>query len=343
MAQSKKKRSDKKIEEPSTKGTVEIRISRRTLFTVIGVIIAIMLIILGAGYYQNYVAPFRQAIVKVDNQSLRMDYFLKRAKLSGSDPMAMLQSLGNELLIRVGAPQYGISVSPQDIERELRIRASGSENSSENITDAEFREWYRQQLNESKLSDSEFKEIARTGILAARLQEYLANKVPTVAEQVHLHAIVLKTYDDAEKARARLKAGENFADLASELSLDEQAKKEAGDVGWVPRGILDSGLDNVIFNLKVGEVSASTPYSSDPQSGTTEYYLFIVSEKANKELTADHLDVLKSKALGNWLQQEAQYHDVRYNFNSEIYAWINWQLSKSKPAGTQNTQQNTQQ
>jgi len=40
------------------------------------------------------------------------------------------------------------------------------------------------------------------------------------------------------------------------------------------------------------------------------------------------MKVLQSKALDNWLLEEMQYHDIEYNFDPEINAWINWQLSK---------------
>ncbi|MBI4304007.1 MAG: peptidylprolyl isomerase [Chloroflexi bacterium] len=327
MVKSKKRGTDKIDKKEEAPQAAAFVITRRTLITVVSVIVAIMLIIIGGVYYQTSVAPFRRAIIKIDNVPITMDYLIKRARVSGSEPMSMIESLSNELLIRIAAPQLGIDLTPQELDKELRILASGG---TENMTDQEFKEWYRQRLNESKLSDSEYKEIVRTGILGTRLQEYLATKVPTVAEQVHLNAMVLDTYDNAQKARARIKAGETFANVVKEVSLDEQSKQDGGDAGWLPRGVMDSSLESVIFNLKVGEVSEATPYSQDPSSGVSVYYLFMISEKANREVAPEFMEVLKGSALQRWLAEEKQYHDIQYNFDSEIYAWLNYQLAKYK-------------
>ncbi|MFC1966801.1 peptidylprolyl isomerase, partial [Chloroflexota bacterium] len=215
----------------------------------------------------------------------------------------------------------------------LRMIASGG---SGNITESELKEWYRQQLNESGLSDSEYKEITRTNVLASRLQEYLAERVPTTAEQAHLHVIILETYEDAEKIRARWEAGENFADLVREASLDEESKEKEGDVGWVPRGIMIPSMEETVFNLDIGDIS-------EPQLTENGALLFMVSEKAIvRELDEDSLQILKAGALEDWLGQEKQFHEVSFHglnngFDSETNAWINWQLSKMKKSDSGGT------
>ncbi len=332
MSQSKKKRTDSRSEEkaPSSKAIDRERgRGRRTGFIIASVVIVLILIIVLVSLYLN-AAPFRRTIITVDDTIVRMDYFLKRTRLAGVDSMRMLTVLTNEQLIKLEAPRYVGDVSPGDIDQGLRRIARGD---SETISESEFKEWYRQQLNETGLSDSEFKEYVATNLLAARLHEYLAERVPTVAEQVHLHGIVLETYEDAEKTRARWEAGEDFADLAREVSLDEESREKGGDLGWWPRGVIGL-VDYAAFDLNIEEVSEPLPYASDlytsdPSSTEVIFYLLMVSEKATaRELNEDSLQVLRSKALEAWLSEEIKFHDVKYNFNSEINAWINWQLTK---------------
>ncbi len=340
MSQSKKKRPDSRSvqKEPSSKAIGKAPKVSRTGFIIASVVIVLILIIVGVSYNLSEDAKYRRlTIITVDDISINMGYFLKRTQLAGADAWTMLDTLTKEQLIKLGAPQYGIEVSPEDIDQGLRIIASGG---SGNITESEFKEWYRQQLNESGLSDAEYREITRTSLLAARLQEYLAERTPTVAEQVHLHIILLETYKDAEKVRARWKAGEAFADLAREVSLDEQSKENGGDVGWFPSGVLAPELDYAAFSLSTDNVSEPIPYTSDTSStggdtSPTIYYLLMVSEKdASRELDANSLQAVKAQALTKWLSEETQFHAIKYNFNSEIQAWINWQLSKSKtPSG----------
>ena len=303
------------------------RKQQRTGFIIASVVIVLILIIVGVSLYIN-AAPFRRIIITVDDISINMDYFLKKTRLAGADPMKMLEVLTNELLIKVAAPQHVTEVSPEDIDQQLRRTASGE---SETISESEFKEWYRQLLNEIDISDSEYKEIVATSLLAARLHEYLAARVPTVVEQVHLHAILLETYEDGEQIRARWEAGEDFADLAREVSLDEVSGEKGGDLGWLPRGVLVYEFNDIVFNLAIGDVSEIVPYIADPTAEVVEYfyYLFMVSEKADaREVDEDSLQILKASALDDWLVEERKLHKISWTFNSEIYAWINWQLAK---------------
>jgi hypothetical protein len=55
----------------------------------------------------------------------------------------------------------------------------------------------------------------------------------------------------------------------------------------------------------------------------------MVSEKAEaREIDENPLQVLKSKALENWLSEEGKLHEIDWNYDSEIDAWINFQLAK---------------
>ena len=323
MSQSKKKRTDSRSVEkaPASKTIDRDHKDRRTGIIIASLVVAVILIVVGIFVYQEYVAPFRRTIITVDNISIDMGYFLKRARLAGADPMSMLEVLTNELVMKQEAPRYVGEVSPEDIDQQLRMIASGG---SGNITESEFKEWYRQLLNEAKISDAEYKEIVGTSVLAARLHEYLAERVPTIGEQVHLHVILMETYKEAEKVRARLEAGEDFAELAREVSLDAQSAEKGGDLGWASPHALASGFGYVASTLEVGEVSEPLQFE---EGGA--FYLIMVSEKADaRELDEVSLQVLRGKALDDWLAEEIQFHEIKYNFNSEIYAWLNWQLSK---------------
>jgi foldase protein PrsA len=340
MSQSKKKKPDNRaVEKTPALQTID-KAPRRswTGFIIASVVIAIILIIVGVFYYQERVAPFHQTIITVDNISINMDYFLKRARLAGADPMSMLSSLAKEQVIKLEAPRYVGEVSPEDIDQALRY-------TSNTTSESEFKAWYRQMLNENGLSDSEYREMMRTSLLSARFHVYLAERVPTVAEQIHLHAIILATLEDAEKTRARWEAGEDFADLAREVSLDEESREKGGDLGWFPRGVLDYSIEYAAFDLSTDNVSESLAYYDVSDTSSTEplyWYLLMVSEKADaRELDEDRLEVLRSRALEDWLTAEWQLHEIHWhglhseNFDSETYAWLNYQLSKNQPSSTQ--------
>ncbi|MBI2847802.1 MAG: peptidylprolyl isomerase [Chloroflexi bacterium] len=331
-----KKRTDSRLQQvPAGSGAIAQNRSGRWMgFTIVSVIIAFILVIVGIFYYQQNIAPFRRTVIQVDDNRISMGYFIKRARLAGSDPMGMIQVLTNEQLLKLGVPRYGIRASPQDIDDALIAMAAG-DNST--ITDSEAKEWYRQQLNTSKLSDAEYRDMVAISVVASRLEAELAKQLPTAAEQVHLNQILVRTSADAEKAKARLEAGENFSDVAREVSLD-QAAENGGDVGWIPRGVILPGFEEVAFSLNVGDISDPLPYqieTGNPDAPTEViYYLMMVSEKdAARELEPDNLQRLRGTVLEKWLAEESTLHRVRWlglrnNFDSETMAWLNYQLAK---------------
>ena len=57
--------------------------------------------------------------------------------------------------------------------------------------------------------------------------------------------------------RGRLDAGESFAKLAREYSIDTVSAQEGGDLGYAGRGVYDPAFEEALFKLDEGEVSDS--------------------------------------------------------------------------------------
>ncbi|MFC1984692.1 hypothetical protein ACFLU0_01605 [Chloroflexota bacterium] len=298
---------------------------RRAAFIIASVVIVLILIIVGVSLYINS-APFRRIIITVDDISINMDYFLKRTRLEGRNPMEMLEGLTNEQLIKMVAPQYVGEVTSGDIDQTLRDIAGGE---SGTISESEFKEWYRQLINEIDLSDSEYRDYVGTLLLTTRLHEYLAERVPTVTEQVHLHSVLL-SIEEAGRIWEGREAGEDTDRLISEMWQDKQSEGVIEDQGWLPRGVLPYGFDEVVFSLTIDDVSDPLALlGDDPISDEIFYYLLMVSEKADaREVDEDSLQTLKAVVLDEWLSEEIKFHEVAWNYNSEIDAWIKWQLTK---------------
>src|SRR4030043_2121102 len=96
------------------------------IITIVGAsFIAIILGFIGYGYYTDNIRPLTQPILKVNDRTFDMDYYVKALELYslGSDPskvaifadMAIGRLETNEL-IRQGAPELGVSVSNDEIE-----------------------------------------------------------------------------------------------------------------------------------------------------------------------------------------------------------------------------------
>jgi hypothetical protein len=173
---------------------------RNTLITVISIFVLISLVI-GIGYYLIYVMPFQRTIIKVDNEAIKINYLLKRALNSSSeDPIGqgLLETLVNEIIIKLESPNFGIDVTEEDIETELRNAAKGE---SESITDAEYDAWYRQLLNNTQYSEKQLHEIVKTSIQQQRVMQYFTDTTPKTAEHGNF-----KRFDD-QRTRWRNRLG----------------------------------------------------------------------------------------------------------------------------------------
>lgn len=281
----------------------------------------------------NLVRPFRTTVVVVDGTPIGMRYFLKRLAVSGEESLNLLDRLAKEEVLKQTAPKppYNIAVSEQDIDQLARELARGD---AEALDEREYREWYRQQLNETRFTDAEFRDLLRTELLIRRMTGYLAGQVPSTAEHVFLNMITVKDYTEGRAIKKRCDAGEDFAALARANSLDSTTKDSGGKVGWFPRGVLEAMLDSVAFGLAIGEVS--DPLYLDEEN----VVLLMVSERvASRAIDEESRKVLESRALEVWLQEEIMDHQVELRgfskgYDSRTDAWVNWQLSRMRKKGS---------
>lgn len=75
-------------------------------------------------------------------------------------------------------------------------------------------------------------------------------------EEVRARHILLATEEEAKKVVEDLKAGADFAKLATERSKDPGSQAQGGDLGFFRRGDLVPEFEQVAFALKPGEVSS---------------------------------------------------------------------------------------
>ncbi|MBI5211747.1 MAG: peptidylprolyl isomerase, partial [Nitrospirae bacterium] len=67
--------------------------------------------------------------------------------------------------------------------------------------------------------------------------------------------ILVKTEADAKKAYEKLQKGEDFAKIASEMSIDKATAKSGGDIGMFKKGDMKPELEEAAFRLKKGDIS----------------------------------------------------------------------------------------
>lgn len=78
----------------------------------------------------------------------------------------------------------------------------------------------------------------------------------TVGTQVKASHILVKTEEEAEKARERIMNGEKFETVAKEVSIDKGSAEKGGDLGFFGRGRMVPEFERAALSLKTGEISA---------------------------------------------------------------------------------------
>jgi len=341
-----KNKKDFEIDKNSAREKREAEAAKRrkqkinTIITVTA-ILAVIAIVIGIAYYLIYVMPMNRIIIKVNDDSINAGYLIKRCLMSDDpeDINTMRYRLANELLIKQGAPEYGIDVTEADIDQAIKDNAQIASGSETEISNAEVQQWYRQQLNASQLSEKRYREYVSIIIMSQRLNTLLGDAVPNLAEQVHLHDIVVQGSTTAQEIKSRLESGEDFATIAREVSLDTETKENGGDMGWIPIDVLDAAVAFYVSDLELGEFSEPIAMGSDDTSGDTTgayipYAIFMVSERAvEMEIADKYLDLLKDNAIEQWISERSD--QIKFlgqgpngGYDSTTEAWILYQIRK---------------
>ncbi len=75
------------------------------------------------------------------------------------------------------------------------------------------------------------------------------------AEMVRARHILVATEEEALQVLERLQAGEDFAQIARELSLDGNSAANGGELDWFGRGVMVPSFEKTAFSLEIGAYS----------------------------------------------------------------------------------------
>jgi peptidyl-prolyl cis-trans isomerase D len=173
--------------------------------------------------------------------------------------------------------------------RELALKALRVMRGAADVSEAEARESLRRRLEQVRIAfvaidasrppegeapgEAELADWLSTREAEARALYDERSETYAVPEQVHAHHILVGLDRDAGEAAvtgarqkadallARLRAGEDFAELARTESDDPGSKEKGGDLGSFPRGHMVAPFEEVAFGLEPGALAE--PVRSD--------------------------------------------------------------------------------
>jgi peptidyl-prolyl cis-trans isomerase C len=97
--------------------------------------------------------------------------------------------------------------------------------------------------------------------------------------EVRARHILVEEEDEAKKALARVKGGEDFSKVAGELSKDPGSKGEGGDLGFFAKDRMVAPFAEAAFKLEPGQVS-------EPVKSQFGWHVIKVEEKRTKPVPA---------------------------------------------------------
>lgn len=250
---------------------------RLILMTGIFVIVSAFAIVI-VGWYLGQYKPLRETVIKVNDTEFTMDYYVEMLKLEGFYHQtpdvsyvadSVLQNIPRNELIRQGALELGISVTDEEMKNLLK---------------------------ENDLPDKEvYRDLVRHQLLTERLLDvHFDPQVPLFAEQRRVMAMMLESSPQALDVRSKLVRGDDFSELAEEMSLEPFSRNKGGDFGWVPKTILldmlPASIVDVIFEHDVGDLSR--PIYDEEADKFVGYWLVKVLERDEEEEEAHVLIML---------------------------------------------------
>ncbi|EKD34189.1 MAG: hypothetical protein ACD_75C02431G0002 [uncultured bacterium] len=138
------------------------------------------------------------------------------------------------------------------------------------LIQAELNEFKKEMLISryfEKYLDEQVTEQAVTNYYNTKAAEYEEKK----AHVAHILIRLNKTMSEeerqaklttAQEAYSKIRAGEDFSQIAATYSEDMISAKKGGDLGWVKEGSIDEHFSKTVFNMKEGDVSEpfETPF-----------------------------------------------------------------------------------
>lgn len=270
----------KNIEKPKRKPTKRQLSSwqkqnkRRRIIIALGTtVITIVLALVTCGlYFQWYVPeqkPLKETVVEINDVSFNMQYYIDAVDFHLGENTQyvryfldyILEVVQQNELIRQEAEELGFTISDEEVKELIK------ENEYDNTQAT--------------------RDAIRASLLVEKMkEEYFDPMLPASAEHRDVMAMFLESEQQAAEVKERLEAGENFAEIAAELSLESKTKESSGGLGWLPEGILDGLVSSTILeeNIFSGPVGVlSQPLFEEEKEKEVGYWFLKVTERNNEE------------------------------------------------------------
>lgn len=245
------------------------------------------------------------AIVRIDDEVIRIDGFVRTLKLTGQFESLIEQLVRERLTVRAARKQ-GIRVPPEEVQERAdqfrRVKGLHRAIDTNRYLDAlgvsldEFEAFITDGLYQEKMMEQVCSQKA--------VKEYFKLNSPKF-ESIEVSHIVLDTEGKAKEMMSLLRDDPDcFAEMAREHSI-AATREHGGAIGKVLRGSLKSDVEAKVFNAAAGDLLG--PFPSPDRSF---YEIFAVNAKNPAVLDEETAAEIRRLLREEWLAARAQEHVI---------------------------------
>lgn len=158
-----------------------------------------------------------------------------------------------------------------------------------------YTDYLDQVKSEAKVSEGHIREYVRNLLYREKLMAFITTELPREREMAWVRHILVADQETAKSVLERLAEGEDWTDLAAELSTDGSAKT-GGDLGWVTFSGLVEEFATAAFDLGIGEIS-------EPVETIYGWHIIQSIGKEDRPLSPQEYESYKIEKLGEWLEE----------------------------------------
>ena len=141
-------------------------------------------------------------------------------------------------------------------------------------------------------------------LLEQKVRDQIETTVPRTADMVWARHILVETEEEALAALERINNGEEWGDVAAEVSTDSTASN-AGDLGWFTADRMVQEFSDAAFSQEVGTIS-------DPVKTDFGYHLIQVIAHEEHPYTSSQYSSAVDTAYQNWLNGYSEQLDISF-------------------------------
>lgn len=212
--------------------------------------------------------------------------------------------LVREKLILESAKQAGIN-KREEYKNSLESFKAEQKKQLKDYEDGLMIEMYLKDVQENMITATE-DEINK---YYEEHKEDFTNPIAVVAKH-----ILVPTREEAEIAFDRINKGESFDKVAQEMSTDKVSAQRGGQIGPFRRGELVKEFEEVVFNLKNGEISdiVETPFGLHIITKVSEEKLQPIPEDVAK---AEIKGIIEKTKFENWFEDAKKKLNVSVDYS----------------------------